>query len=310
MRRLILLVVGAFLFMAVTCERPVEIAFPGQEPELVLISNFTTDKELQAQVSLSRGISDPLGADYLTNARIKLMEGNNQFLQELAFVLPPDAPPFYTTRNFRAVIGETYFIQVDVPGYDRLSASTTLPERTQISELRLSNLSNQTINDSLEQYDFILEISFEDPPAEQNYYHLKIFQQFEKFSVLRNDTIISDISTRELIFNPQENNNFEVAHYEGGLLMEDTHFDGGVKRITLPLSVPVATDKELPGKILAELRTVSEPYYLFYSSVSRQRLAPTSPVAEPIMIYNHVENGNGVFAAYSRAIDSVAIRVY
>jgi hypothetical protein len=307
MRRLILLVVGAFLFMAVTCERPVEITFPEQEPELVLISNFTTDMELQAQVSLTRGINDPLGADYITNAQVRLLAGE-QLRQELSFVQPQDAPPFYTTQNFEGAVGETYSIQVDVPGYERLIASTTLPQSTPINGLQLSDLRSRSLSDNLQQYDFVLDFDFADPPGERNYYHLKIFQQFEKFSILRNDTIISDISTRELLFNPQENNNFQVAHYEGGVLLEDTPFDGEVKKISLPLSVQVTTDEELPGKILAELRTVSEPYYLFYSSVSRQRLAPTSPVAEPIIIFNHVQNGNGVFAAYSKAIDSVAIR--
>lgn len=309
MRQLIFLIPAAFLFMAVTCERPVEIAVPRQEPELVLISNFTSGEELRAQVSLTRGINESLRADYLTNANVRLL-ADEQFLQRLAFTQEQGTAPYYTTLNFEAEIGQTYFLQVDVPGYDRLIASATLPEPTALRELELSNVRTTPLADSLRQYDFTLNMNFQDTPGERNYYHLKIFQQFEKFSILRNDTIISDTSTRELLFRPQENNNFQVAHYEGGLLLEDTPFDGAIKHFKLPLSVQVSTNEELPGKIFAELRTVSEPYYLFYSSISRQRLAPTSPVAEPIIIYNHVENGNGVFAAYTQMTDSVAIRSY
>ncbi|HKK77257.1 MAG TPA: DUF4249 domain-containing protein [Saprospiraceae bacterium] len=309
MRSLIFLILGAFLFMAVTCERPVEIAFPEQEPELVLISTFTPGEELQAQVSLTRGINDPLGADYPTNARIRLFEGE-KFEQQLVFVQPAGGPPFFSTQNFEAEIEKTYFLQVDVPAFDRLIASTTLPRSTDLQSLRISESRATTLPDNIKQYDFNLSLDFDDPPGIRNYYHLKIFQQIEKFTILRNDTIISGVSSRELRFPTQENNNFQVVHYEGGLLLEDTPFDGETKSLSLPISVQVATDEELPGKIIAELRSVSEPYYLFYSSVSRQRLAPTSPVAEPIIIYNPIENGNGVFAAYSKEVDSVAIRNY
>lgn len=307
MGRLFYTLLLALLLMAVTCERPVEISFPQRGPELVLISTFSPDRALEAQVSLSRDLNAPLGAEYLTNANIKLLEGK-QFLQQLSLVRPPAAPPYYTSINFEPQLGATYTLQVDVTGYDRLLASTTLPNPTEIRNLSLSQLRTTSISDSIKLYTFQLNLTFDDPPGEKNYYHLKIFQQLERFSVLNNDTIISEISTRELLFPSQQNNNFQVAHYDGGLLFEDLPFDGENKTINLPLSVQVLTNEELPGKILAELRTVSEAYYLFFSSVSRQRLAPTSPVAEPIIIFNHVENGNGVFASFSRRVDSVAIQ--
>lgn len=309
MRKLVLLISGALLLMAVTCERPVDVFFPDQKSELVIISNITEGRDVQVQVSLTRSLDEPSGIDYIINADVKLLEGEI-FLQKLKFVQPTVGTPYFTTENFQPLIGKTYFIQVDVPGYDRLIASTTIPRQTPIKQIELQNMETTILSENLKEFSFDFQVVFDDPPGEANYYHLKIFQQFEKFSILRNDTVFHDTTIRELQFNSAQNNNFQVAHYEGGLLIEDTPFDGLTKYISVPLKIQVATNEELPGKIIAELRTISEPYYLFYSSVSRQRLAPTSPIAEPILIFNNIENGNGVFAGYSQVIDSVAIRSY
>jgi hypothetical protein len=60
--------------------------------------------------------------------------------------------------------------------------------------------------------------------------------------------------------------------------------------------------------MFAELRTVSEEYYLYYNSLSRQRTGNNGPFADPVMIYGNVENGQGIFAGYNASVDSVAIQ--
>lgn len=295
------------MFMAVTCERPVDITFPNPNPELVVISNFTKDQDIRVQISLTRPLDEPLGIDYIINAQIKLIE-DESFIQQLEFVQPEVGTPYFTSKNFLPAAGNTYSIEVNVPGFDQIIARSTIPFQTPIQHLEVKNIQTNILDIDLKEYNFNLQLDFNDPAGEKNYYHLKIFQQFEKYALLGNDTIIDDTSIRELLFSSSQNNNFQVAHYEGGLLVEDIPFDGTRKQFNLPLSIQVATNEERPGKVIAELRTVSESYYLFYSSVSRQRLAPTSPIAEPILIYNNIENGNGVFSAYSQAIDSIPIR--
>ena len=306
MKRLALLLVGSLLMMATTCERPLELNFPEEAPSLVVISNFTSDQNLMVQVSLSRTILEAPGIEYLTGAQVNVFQGE-QKLESLELVIPNDGAPFYQTKDFKPEIGVKYGIQVLVPGFEEVMAMSTIPEQIDLKQVEIQNLVIEKLTDSIESYTFDLNVGFQDPGNQKNYYHLKLYQQFERFTVLRSDTIVTSSPIRELQFNSAINNNFQVAHYEGGILLEDTPFDGGSQSYSFPLQLNVAFQEELPGKIIAELRTVSEEYFLFYSSVSRQQQAPAAPLAEPVIIFNNIENGRGVFAGYAQSKASILL---
>lgn len=300
MKRLALLLIGCMMMMATTCERPLELQFPETSPSLVVISNFTSDQDLMVQVSLSRTILASPGIEYLTGAQVNVFEGTRQ-LEQLELVIPNDGTPFYQSQEFRAEIGVEYGIQVLVPGFEEVIAMSSIPEQIDLERVNIENLVIEKRSDSIEAYTLDLNVGFQDPGNQKNYYHLKLYQQFERFTVLRSDTIVTSSSIRELQFSAAINNNYQVAHYEGGVLLEDTPFDGSAQNYSFPLQVNVAFQEELPGKIIAELRTVSEEYFLFYSSVSRQQQAPAVPLAEPVIIFNNIENGRGVFAGYAQS---------
>ena len=307
MRRLGILIFMAILLGGATCERTLEIEFPEVEAQLVVISNFSDNQNLQVQVSLSRDVLETPAIEYLGNADVKVFEGD-QLLETLGLVIPPSGTPFYTSKRFTPVVGTTYTIQVLVPGFDPVMAQSTIPERIEIHELNVVNLEVQQIPESAHDvYSFDLEINFKDPGDQMNFYHLKLYQQFEQFTLLRGDTIVSATPTRELRFNPANNDNFQVAHYEGGVLLEDTPFNGEIKTYTVPIEVEISPESELPGKIIAELRTVSEEYFLFYSTVSRQVNAQELNYTEPVIIFNNIDNGRGIFAGFSSSNRSIPI---
>ncbi|MCB0476306.1 MAG: DUF4249 family protein [Flavobacteriaceae bacterium] len=56
-----------------------------------------------------------------------------------------------------------------------------------------------------------------------------------------------------------------------------------------------------------EFRTVSEDYYLYHSSITRQNYSEGSSFAEPVFVYNNIENGHGVFAGFNTSVDSVLL---
>ena len=73
------------------------------------------------------------------------------------------------------------------------------------------------------------------------------------------------------------------------------------------ISVEILPEFEALGQIFAELRTVSEEYYLYYSTFSRQQNQSDGPFNDPIVIFNNVENGHGYFAGYNFTQDSVSL---
>ena len=286
MRQLGILIFMSLIFMATTCERSLEIGFPEDQDQLVVIGNFTNNQNLQVQVSLTE---DVLNSEniirYVNTAQIRLFQGD-QFIERLVRGEANGGAPFYTTQNFNPQTGVPYNIEILVNGFDPIMATSEIPESINIQSLEINNLVIEGFpSNNMDRYSFDLNVAINDPANESNFYHLKVFQQFEKFTILRNDTFVVETPIRELVFSPALNNNFQVAHYEGGILLEDTPFDGDVKQYSFPIQIEVAADEELPGKIIAELRTVSEEYYHFYTSVSRQQTSPGQPIAEPVIIF-------------------------
>ena len=92
---------------------------------------------------------------------------------------------------------------------------------------------------------------------------------------------------------------------EKGFLISDQTFDGQRKRIPFKASLIINSGFERISRFYVLLRSVSSDYYYYHSTITRQLSARESPFAEPVIIYNNVENGLGNFAAYSTATDSV-----
>jgi len=307
--RLLLLVV-ILASLAATCERPFDLEIEEPDPQLVVISKFTNDRNVLVQVSRSQSILDEEGQiDYILDARVDLYQRDN-FLEQLELIAGPDQiNPYFTTREFRPAIGTTYTIRVEASGFDPVTATSEVPPQVKINRLLVRELQ---VDPGEKEYQntlrFTVELVFEDPPAKENFYHLNLFQNIQRFEIdARGDTIPQGMRRVTVDFNSLVDNNYKVANFDGGMLLEDTPFDGRQVTLDIPLAFQLDRSNERLGKILVELRAVSEDYYLFKSTLSKQQRNPGQPFSEPVIVYNNVQNGQGIFAGYSASLDSVAV---
>lgn len=306
-RQGILLIFIVIFFMAATCERPLDLDIDEPEPRLVVVSNFTNDKALEVVVSKTKSILSSSETEYVLNAKVELYQGEN-FIETLDLVPPlGKLNPYYTTRVFRPEVNVVYNIIVEAPGFDLVMAQSKIPGNIAIESFDISNLVSFPINDGNVAYRYDVMLSFEDPPAEANYYHLKFFQQIINYFNVEGDTILGEPYLQQIAFNSNSDNNFLIAYFDGGVLFEDGRFDGQMITYTFPLQVQVNPGTEILGQIFVELRTVSEEYYLYHNSLSRQQSDPNRPFHEPVIIFNNIKNGSGIFAGYSTSLDSIPI---
>ena len=91
----------------------------------------------------------------------------------------------------------------------------------------------------------------------------------------------------------------------GGVLFSDEKFNGLNFSGSFPMHFELEPSQEL-GKLIVELRSASDDYYFFQTSVTRQQ-GPGVPVQGEVAVYNNIENGQGIFAGYNLSIDSVAV---
>ncbi len=293
--------------VAATCERPVELPFDIPDPRLVVVCNFTGDSFFLVQVSKSRSALDQSPEEYIANAKVDIYQGDT-FIETLELVPRGGGirTPYYITRELIPKQGVIYTIRVEAPGFETVMAQSSMPEATEIISFNLSDIvSGPTENGDL-RYDYNAVISFADLPEEVNYYHLNLYQQLLAFELVEGDTNLIDSTIQAVVFSNSINNNFLLAYFKGGILFEDKAFQSN--RIVIPVAVQINPESQLIGKVYAELRTVSDEYYKFHQTLNQQQNNPGGTFTEPVIVFNNIENGHGIFAGYNASTDSVAVR--
>ncbi len=293
------------------CEQPAVFSPEKPKAQLVVVSNFTRDKAIQVFVSKSRSILDEVEGGYVLDATVEIYEGDI-YLETLELTEPrpyTSEVPFYATRQLIPKVNTTYTIRVEAPGCEPAMAKSKIPASISLASASIADFA---LDDGKEpdafSASYTLSLSFNDPSEEKNYYHLSLYQQIHRYQIYEGDTLITGAYLLSLKFNPQDNTNGRIAHINGGLLVEDNDLNNG-KAISfeLPLKIQLKKGEELLGKLFLELRAVTEEYYLYFSSLSRQKHSPDSPFSEPVILFDNIDGGLGIFAGYNSSLDSLSI---
>lgn len=294
--------------LLLSCEDQVNFDLGNTSPQLVLISDFAPEQPVIVQVSQSRSPLSTEDTVYIDHAKVTLYQGA-QVIEELELIPGTKfRPPYYTTRKFTPLAGVDYTIRAEAPNFKAVSATSSIPAQTGIRSLRLSDLQVFPLANNRLNYQYEVFVLFNDPADGENYYHLNFYQQILTFRNVNGDTVITQENLKKIRFTSELDDNSLTAYFQGGVLFDDKAFNGKPIAYSFPLQVNIDPQREIIGKMYAELRSVSKEYYLFHNSLSRQQTSATGPFTEPVMIYNNIENGQGIFAGYNADIDSVVIQ--
>lgn len=313
MSRIILLPIFlGLLSFTFSCDKVFDVnsVVDARSSELVVVSSFTLDRTLQVYVSASGSVLDDAPIAYIDNAIVELYR-NEEFLTQLSFSEDKDKVsnlPFYSAGDFQPQVGIKYTIKVDAPGFETVTAHSQIPTPIKMVSSEISDLQfSEAAGEKETQVRYRVDIAFEDPGQIDNYYHVHLLQQFREFAIIENDTLYFREEMRPVVFSNQLNTNFQVAHVGGGLLMEDESQDGQTIRLTLPVEFTYLPDRNELGKLFIELRAVSKEYYQYFSTISRQNGVSDSPYADPVIVYDNINGGQGVFAGFSTSSDSLVV---
>lgn len=291
--------------MGATCERTVELDIDEPPPRLVVNSSFTLGELVKVSVAKSQSILDNSLPEYLGDASVTLYKGDTFIEQLVLYVDPaPRIVPYYTTQFFKPEAATTYTIKVEALGFESIEAHSFIPEPVSFSSLQVSNLNEEEGSETFnKRFTYQIDLNFTDPSGEDNYYHLNIFQEILSVTITGVDTFV-DGRRLQRIGLVQDNPKIISDALIGGLLLKNNPSEEGYR---FQVSVEIVPEFEALGQIYAELRTVSEEYYLYFSTFSRQQNQSDGPFNDPIVIFNNVENGHGYFAGYNFTQDSVSL---
>ena len=296
---------------AAACEKPVDFDAVQMQSELVVISNFTSDRALQVVVTKTRSVFEiEEEYPYVLDAEVNLYLDDGTFVEALVFQQNKNEQgvPYYTTTAFTPQPNKIYLLKVSAPGYASVTARSQIPTPTELSGVAMKNFHSQQIGVSGElELTYELEVNFQDPDEEKNYYHINLVQELREFNLVEGDTNWVNIIQQPLLFDPRQNSKERVAHLAGGMLIRDDEFNGASFKYNLPVRFTYDPNRFRLGQLIVELRVVSEEYYRYFASLSRQHASKGEPLSEPVFVFNNVEGGKGVFAGYSGSRDSLLL---
>ncbi len=188
--------------------------------------------------------------------------------------------------------GHTYTISATAPGFGSVYATTYIPIPSAIANLNIQDV--KILPSDKHEFKSIVRytVSFDIEHAEDNrYYHLVFYNEYDG---LDNYLLIVDPE-------PSDHQPF-LPHYDFGILLDKKNLPvGGPLKFSFVDWVVGNNDLR---RVYVELRSITEEYYKYHSSLARQLIVRQDPFAEPVTIFNNINGGFGNFSGFTPAVSS------
>jgi len=271
-------------------------------PKLVVQGRLSPDTSFQISITSSLSPVDP--GEYIIpeNMAVSLISSTGSVVdlyRENNLYVDPQAYP---------IAGESYFLIISAPGYARVEAQTSIPQSVQLAGTsKIANLrfveSEMTPDKMNLTYDLILDFMPDFDPHDK-FFHF-IFVQTT--SINAGTATEPDIQEIAYYINPQfpDEDGFYQQHETGVLI--DAEKTGASHSLAFSFVDYTLGDDEELGNLFIEVRTVTEEYYQYHTSLSRQLISRDDPFAEPIPVFNNVRDGSGNFSGFSRLVYQIPV---
>lgn len=276
--------------------------FPPTEPIPVVNSILVMDSNIEVHVSKIVGI-DSTAVPIIDNALINLYK-DGEFIE----IIPLAGRGIYKS-NILAEERSKFSCVIIIPGYDELYCSDSIPAPLSVKITGHTNRAGLTEEGA---YYPSIDFTFDDDPTTEDYYEVLLLQKMkydfyysisafnETYDFLLNEGF-EPYSTSTLLFSDQLlNSEMKSLTLNYGMGGGVTCMDGNCWQ-----SIDEHT-------IIIEVRRVSQEYYKFkkqFYLYEKGRYGELlEGVVSPFQMYSNIENGKGIFAAYSVAIDSIHIQ--
>lgn len=288
-----------------SCEQFLEVELPGQETRLVLNALLEQTDTLKVYLTKSKGILESQDFneefDLVDGARVVIKDQDGQ-ITPMAYLDKSnilEANAYYYLNGYKLSAGHTYEIIAERENYPTIKSSQLFPHPIQIKSLDLRNLGP---SERLENYiDYEVTVKFDDP-LENNFYEIS-------GTILVRDSIIHEGEKLLNIYqtginpspvNPAYQKDFSNRHV---ILFDDALLNGLDSELVFRMSLQNATNIEATVKF----SHVSESYYRYYETADLQRSNSEDILSQPVLVYNNITNGMGIFKA--RNSDQMVIEI-
>lgn len=187
--------------------------------------------------------------------------------------------------------GLTYSIEASAPGFQTVEASTTIPSPSTISDLTIKTISIEQSELNQFKKNIRYTLQFKINHTEPNHYYHLVF--YNSYVGLQNPYLV----------NPELSDNQPfIHHYEYGVLLNRS--DVRDDQTLIFNFVDWTVEGNDLKRVYVELRSITEEYYKYHSSLARQLMVRQDPFAEPVTIFNNIDGGYGNFSGFATSVTS------
>ena len=289
------------IFLLSSCIKEIPLDETSFSPRLVVNSVVCPDSIIKVQISKTVLITDT-GKRVINNANVSLYK-EGVFVSQLANI-----DSGYYVFGIYPEKGKLYEIKADAPGYNPVSATEVIPEKTEILSCSFKGpiaAIDPTIGDEMGD----INIVFKDNAYVKNYYEVVFYW-------LKNG--IKDYISIYNVYQdiPVLKNEGDIDYEPSSIFFSDELFNGKEYSLNIKMYMPFSRSGnnweiiEPHGKLYVILRTTSYNYYKYRKLWTRHRHNQNQGIdfyqdifrGEPITMFTNVTNGNGIFAGYSQDV--------
>lgn len=293
--RKIIYIIFALTALA-SCRKVLDIDIPEKDRKIVVNSIFAADSAIRVHVSKSiSALESDNDVELVHNAQVSLFKDNT-----LLEVLNYDGKGFYKS-DFGLGAGHEYTVQVTVPNMNTAFSSCVLPEPVSIISLDTSfvtiHVTDEMMGGTYDVDAFEAKIRFHDPDGE-NYYMVsaKVDFTFEYYYGMKETySYYPYISAND--FAIKDNNTYIYFNEISAMVFDDHIFEG--QEYTLPVYFEEYNFNEGENNVTFFLHSIPKEFYLYVLSREKYNMTEGGFFAEPVLIYNNITNGYGLFTGYS-----------
>ncbi len=288
----------AFLLIFASCEKVLDINIPVKEGRIVVNSVLNPDSNIQVNVSKSLHILDNMEVKWMDNAKVSISgldgdpgafiyQGNGTY--ELAAQPAP---------------GKEYTIKVAVDGLETATAKQRVPAPVLIHSIDTLEYLHEGEN----RYRFT--VTFKDPPSVANYYKVNLVANRVFYGEWNEEKGEPEIyHEQDNIFIESDDpvaQGIDTWFHQDGMVFSDDIFNGKTYQFTFNTGSWSLFNYGIDSNLVhVQFSTLSEDYFLYLTSFNKYMEAKDNPLAEPVSVYNNIENGYGILGGYSRDEDTL-----
>lgn len=303
------LVFTVFWLLLARCAREVIIDLPEEPTRLVAVCHFTEGEHFRVKISLSKPVNDGGKTEFLQEDVDATLSVKGQFWDRLKpDTIVKEKITYWESNLFQIAQSDIeYSFSVRVPGYPAIQSSSRVPIHVPLEPILLgpSDITIAPSGDGQSELRVPLELRLENLPPGNHFFAFNLTHKIDVYETLSPPVI--DFSEEGQSNFLTDGRTFSLLHDipEPVVLVNENYWADDRQALYLVARIPFDPNFERPHSIYVEWRTLSEEFYRYHLSLSRQ--GSSLPFSDPDAVFNNIQGGYGNFSAYSVSLDTVLI---